>query len=292
MDNVIINEVNNRTLILALDYLYRENMKVYEVETLLPASKSLAHYLEIEILDVPIEGYYNESDELKDYFLTCKSLQLLDEAEKHKVASMEDYALLSHVMSSEIYGSASRSGFFEQRLDPLYFALMDTQPDDWNIETLIKKAHDFSLENDDYSLVGIAAFIKDPVVLTALRESVALYGAVVAGCCLEPSQYKYIWNVDEELELKINKFIRVFNDLSGSSLYKAEASNAEYFYDAFQQNNIIGRCIHIGFDDRKHPIENYHWAIKDSNSDLIVDEFWSTELWTTERYQNEKLYSI
>jgi len=69
MDNIVIKEVNNRALVLALDYMFREHMKIFEVEKLLPASTYLMDVLSMSVPNILIEGYYNESEELKTYFL-------------------------------------------------------------------------------------------------------------------------------------------------------------------------------------------------------------------------------
>lgn len=291
MSNVIVKEINNRNLILALDYLYRENMKFFEVKKLLPAATKLVELLSLSVADVPVEGYYVENEDLTEYFLKVKTLQNCKNGEERRVENEDSYKILSKTLSSEIFGYGQKSGFFPQRLDSLYYALMDIPVDNWKVLTLTEAAYKFSDKNNDISLVGIAASLRDSVVLTALRESVALYGAVVAGCAMEQPTIRYKWNVDPELENKVNQFIDKFNLLTGSSVKNAKSDNVEYFYEAFEENEIAGRCIFIGFDDRKDPIENYHWAIKYSQTGFFVDDFWSGEIWTTQRYENEKLYS-
>ena len=292
MNYVITRKVENRSLVLALDKLYRDRMKVFEIERLLPASQTLVKQLSLSVVDVPIEGYYIESKELTEYFLNIRTLQEQDIVEKQKVIHLESYNLLYEVMSSEIYGLQGQNKFFPQRFDSLYFALDTTHPSDWKVKKLTEKAHNFSIEKNDISLVGIAAFIKDSVVLTALRESVVLYGAIAAasGFMMDTPIYKYVWDVEKELENKVNQFIKSFNALTSSKILKACSATAEYFYEAYIDNDIFGRCVRIGFDDSKYPVDNYHWAINQENDNMTVDEFWSTEVWTTERYQNEKIY--
>jgi len=290
MDNIIVKEVNNRALVLALDYMYREHMKIFEVEKLLPASTYLMDVLSMSVPDIPIEGYYNESEELKTYFLNMRALQNISLYEREKADSLKEYKILANVMSSEIYGAGRSEGFFPRRLDPLYYALMDMNPGQWTTDSLTLKAYQISNENDDISLVGLAAFLKDAVVLAALRETVVLYAALAAGCAMEQPTIEYVWNVDKTLQAKVNRFITVFNELALNNIPEAKAENVECFYNAFEDNAILGRCVFIGYDDSKQPVENYHWAIKHHGSDLVVDDFWSTELWTTERYHEEKLY--
>ncbi len=291
-DNIVTKKVDNRVLILALDYLYRESMKQFEKEVLLGKSRILVNKLSLSLIDIPIEGYYYESDELKEYFLKIRTLQNCPAERKYEVEGLESYQMLSRIMSSEIYGKGNEDGFFPRRLDSLFYALDSIPINEWSVKTITEKAQSIAIKNDDISLVGIAASINDSVVLTALRESVALYAMVALGCAEVPPKMVYQWNVDSALQIKVDRFIRIFNELTASNIKNACSENVEYFYKAFEDNEIIGRCIRIGIDDSTTPEKNYHWAITHDARGLVVDDFWSKELWTTERYQDEKLYSL
>lgn len=290
MENITTRTVDDRTLILALDFLYRESMKVFEKETLLPESRKLLDELALSAIDAPVEGYYCESEELKEYFLNIRTLQQCPMERKREVESLEPYRLISKVMSSEIFGSGRSGGFLPKRFDPLYYALQNVPVGKWAVETLAAEAHAISSKTDDISLVGIAASVNDAVALTALRESVALYGVVAAGCATKPIKVEYKWNVEPDVKDKVNRFIKTFNELTLSIIKEAEPDNIVYFYDAFAKNDIMGRCIYIGYDDTNDPIKRYHWAISYDAGRAIVDAFWSSDLWTTERYQKEKMH--
>jgi hypothetical protein len=59
-------------------------------------------------------------------------------------------------------------------------------------------------------------------------------------------------------------------------------------YRAYADNDVIGRCVRIGHTE--DGLHHYHWAIAArrvslEGVDLLVDEFWSDELWTTEDYR-------
>jgi hypothetical protein len=291
MESVITKVVDNRALILALDYLYRENMKKFEAEKLLYKSRQLINTLSLSVLDAPVEGYYHESEELKEYFLNLRTLQQCPAERKIELENLDAYQILSKVTDSEIYGKGKSNGFLPRRLDPLYYALQNIPVSKWDVESITTEAHSISIDSDDISLVGIAASINDSVVLAALRESVALYGTVAAGCAIIPPKIIYKWNVDSKLQSKVNRFINIFNELSSGNIKEASPENVEYYYEASDENEIFGRCIYIGYDDTKIPIERYHWAIKCEAGNAIVDDFWSEELWTTKRYQDEKLYA-
>ncbi|WP_431689272.1 hypothetical protein [Hahella sp. NBU794] len=282
--------VDNRTLILALDELYRRRMQSFEVNTLLPAAKAVAKVLDVEPCSGPVEGYYAETEALTEYFQFMRSLQQQGARSADKVEEMPEFRQLLKVCNAAIYGAgANHSGLLPSRHDPLYYALNSLPPDEWVLATLTELAANIAREKDDYSLVGIASLSQEPLLIAALRESCVLYGAVAAGCApgVSPVQYQYIWKVDQEIEDACNRFINEFNALTQSDILPATADNAEYFYDAAQDADITGRCVRIGYDDSVYPTRHYHWAINDRRK---VEEFWSDELWTTQRYCDEKLW--
>lgn len=267
-------------------------MKIFEREKLLPASTDLVEKLGIPLINVPVEGYYPESEELTEYFLKIRSLQKCTKIQRQTVDQSASYRLLSNVMSSEIFGKGKEAeDFFTQRRDPLYYALQNIPVREWSVAAITSEAKRIAANSDDISLVGIAAFISDSVAVAAVRESVALYSSVAVGCAMIPPEVTYEWQVDTEVQDKVNRFIKTFNVLVSGSVREASPENVKYFYDACEENTIAGRCIYIGYDDTKDPVEKYHWAIKPSGNGLVVEEFWSSEIWTTERYGIEKLYA-
>jgi hypothetical protein len=210
--------------------------------------------------------------------------------------------------------------------------LRETDSSNWNMSTLLEAGKRAALEYDDISLVGLAARAKDPVMLAALRESVILYAEKTLGIGGgEEEDYEYVWRVDKELQLAANRFIDAFNNLVaaanletelGSSDHEsgvvtwystrpiptAEPDHAAHFYTCCKDNEILGRCAHLG--TRQDSGQKYHWAIRrgippsyvpvsDRKYDdakymwaarkavpFDIDEFWSEDIWTTERYRS------
>lgn len=292
MDNIITRTLDNRALLIALDNLYREQMKTYEEDVLLPASRQLVKQLELPIAQVPIEGYYHESAELTEYFLTMRALQACARQHAQVISHMPAYQLLAQISGSPIFGCEAKMGFFPQRLDAIFCALEQTSVAAWSVDVITAKAHTIATAQDDFSLVGLAAFIADAVVLTAVRESTVLYAAVaLASAASKPAKIVYQWQVDPALQARVNRFIQEFNRLTQGAIKAAEPANIEYFYHAFSDNELLGRCVCIGKNDSQQPVMYCHWAINHSNGQLKVDEFWSDELWTSERYQSERLWA-
>jgi hypothetical protein len=112
---------------------------------------------------------------------------------------------------------------------------------------------------DDISLVGLAARVRDPVVLAAARESCVAYAEVmVTGI---PPQRQYVWQVDDDLADMASRFIEAFQTLFHEELPPPVPVQADRYWDAYRSNEIMGRCVRIGYDDRVSPVRQYHWGI-------------------------------
>ena len=66
-----------------------------------------------------------------------------------------------------------------------------------------------------------------------------------------------------------------------------EPEDAVHYWRAFESNEILGRCVAIGVDDRVSPHRHYHWAIcRGAEGALTVQEFWKPEVVTTAQYRS------
>ncbi len=280
--------VDNRSFLLGLDELYRNSMKVLESGRLLPSARAVAEALHVQPANVPIEGYYHETPALEEYFRWMRSLQEQDETAEAQVKHLPEFQLLWEVTNSPLYGRPQREGkLLPVGRDPLSQALRDTMPH-WGVDGLTKAAHAAALKFDDYSLVGLAARIQDAVVLTAARESAVLYAEVVRLSLRREPELEYQWRVDPALAEAANRFIEAFNRFVPGALPRAEAASAKRYYQAYADSEILGRCVRLGqtLDGSQY----YHWAIvvkvlPGNRFELGVDEFWSKEIWTTQKYR-------
>jgi len=277
--------VDNRVFLLGLDDLYRDAVKAHERTELLACAQATADTLRVSPADVPIEGYYTEDAELTRYFRLIRALQKVPRNRESELQSHDGYARLRQVTGSRLFGpSSNENSLLPAGSDCLTIALGHTFPS-WTIETITDEAHEVAVQSDDYSLVALAALSRDLVVLAALRESVVLYAMAMAGCAMI-EQPQYDWQVDTELSIRASRFIAEFNDLFSEALPEPTPSNAETFWSVCQTWKVIGRCVRIGLDDSIEPVKHYHWAIDyDSRYNLMVKDFWDTEIWTTERYR-------
>jgi len=290
MTEIIERILDNRTLVIGLDKMYRDAMKRFEALELLPMARTIARTLNLEPMDVPIEGYYAENDALTEYFKLMRAMQKVSRDRKKEVESLPEFRLLTEITGSPLYGkSAMGTGIFSVGRDSLYFAMNNRNREDWTVSNLVEAAHDAAVQNDDISLVGLAALTRDAVCIAALRESVALYAMAALCEAADEPEYRYVWRVDERLETAVNRFVSTFNGFVPDAIKAAIPENAVYFYEACSDNEIAGRCVRIGEDDSTVPSKYYHWAVSVHGGKLVVDDFWSEDIWTTERYQTEKM---
>jgi hypothetical protein len=189
------------------------------------------------------------------------------------------------VVSAPLYGRPQHQGtLLPVGRDALSQALLNTQPH-WTVARVTAAALAAAQEDDDISLVGLAARVQDAVVLTALRESVVLYAEIMYVGEIPP-QPEIIWQVDDDLAEYAARFVKAFNALFGERLPAPIADEAHHYWHAYEHVKIVGRCVHLGIDDTDLPIQHYHWAICfGANGQLTVHEFWHRDIWTTARYR-------
>src|SRR5262245_30703346 len=239
--STVIRIVDNRIFLLGLDKLYREAMKRHERGELLRCASRVARVLLVTPADVPVEGYYAEDEQLTEYFRLVRALQGVKEEATPKVESLSEFQRLRDVMSAPLYGEPQYDRMLLPKgCDALTRALLDTFPN-WTVASLTAAAYNKVLETDEISLVGLAARIRDSVVLTAVRESVVLYEMDALCAAFFLTQPQYLWEVDKELAQYAKRFIDTFNLLFGEELPPPDPAQAERYWNAYQDNEILGR---------------------------------------------------
>ncbi len=284
--------VDDRVFLLGLDYLYRQAMKVFESQTLLGCAGEVAGRLGVAPSDAPLEGYYGESKALEAYFRLIRALQQVNVAEEARVKDLPAFHLLWDLTSSPLFGRPDRGDkLLPVGRDPLTQALLDVQ--DWRVEPLTERAAQVALAWDDFSLVGLAARARDEVVLAALRESVVLYAGVPKSMPPALPKVPYRWQVDPTLTEAAGRFIAAFHRFVPGALPPAERDSVEVYYQAFVENDFIGRCVRIG--ETPDGIHYYHWAVAirafgEAGPEFRVDDFWSDHVWSTDAYRENRRY--
>jgi hypothetical protein len=251
--------VDDRVFLLGLDKLYRTAIMPHEQEELLYCARVVSEELGLSPFEGPVEGYYLETPELTEYFKLMRALKSAEESLRSRIWRLSEFQRLEEVASSPLFGRPEDLGYLlPVGCDPLSQALSDSIPPNWGVEALVRRAHRVAIETDDYSLVGLAARVHDPVVLTAARESVVLYAWDVLGALRPP---KYVWAVDKDLARQAGRFVDTFNSLLNEDLPAPKPKHAEQYWQASEDNEVIGRCVRLGMDDSQRPTQHYHWAI-------------------------------
>jgi hypothetical protein len=281
-----VHVVDDTVFLLGLDILYTEAMRRHESTELLDCARHVASVLRLPrdsaVGAATAEGYYAQDAGLAEYFHLVRSLQDVDEARAREVEHLAAFQRLLAVASSPLYGAPQSDGkLLPVGRDPLSMALHRTAPD-WRAAQLVSEARALATEGDDFSLVGLAAIHGDPVVLTALRESVVLYAETVVITGLPPVEFA--WRVSPALTERAARFVRAFNELFAENLPAPTDSEAATYWHAYRKNRIAGRCVRLGF--HKPRALYYHWAVKHgAGGRYVLDEFWDKSVWTTARYR-------
>ena len=280
--------VNNRVFLLGLDELYREAMKRHERGELLTCARRVVERLRLTPGDDPIEGYYAEDEQLREYFLHIRILQRTNRPPEAPLESLEELGRLEAIVSSPLYGRPLYGGkVLPCGLDPLSEALRSTPLGTWTPAVMTAAAHRIALQWDDISLTGLAARARDSLVLAALRESVVLYAYVFTKDFQAAQlEVEYVWEVEDDLAESAARFVDTFNILLEDDVPPPDPHNAAAYWAAYQSAKIVGRCARIANDDSTFPERHYHWAIcRGSNDELVVQDFGSEKIWTTDRYR-------
>jgi hypothetical protein len=278
--------VDDQLFVLGLDELYREAMKPRERGELRACAAKVMARLSVAPANVPIEGYYGEDAELAAYFRAFRALQGEGIERRREVAGMPEFERLLSVASAPLYGVPLEIGkLLPQGRDPLTTA-MQKVPVPWTVTALVSRAGDEAESGDDCSLVGIAARTRDPVLVTAVRESVVLYAATL--CTAMPTQPRYEWRVSPAIEAAARRFVETFRalfpDTTDAEFPIPEASAVETYWGAGKNSKPLGRCVRIATDDLGN---SYHWAIRLEGDEFAVHDFWTNDVWTTDRYRQK-----
>lgn len=277
--------VDDRVLLTGLDDLYRQVMKEHEAGDLLRCARAVAAALgEYPDSSVPIEGYYAENAALTEYFRLVRSLQRVDVARRAEVSSLPEFQrLLAVATSPHLAATFIHDGLLPLARDALAIALNDTPAPQWSISTLVEAAARAASHSDDCSLVGMAAFVRDPVLIAATRETAVLYAEVAfSGGLPRPETFR--WAVSATLVERASRFVQTVNTLLQEHLPVPSEGYAEVFWRAAKRSSAVGRCARVGQDLRRKD-RHYHWAIKLRGAELVAEDFWDAHVWTTSTYR-------
>lgn len=106
----------------------------------------------------------------------------------------------------------------------------------------------------------------------------------------EQRQEEYIWQVTPELQALGKRFVSSVNGVLRAQLPAPEAASAESYWHAAKRNQVVGRCVRLGYAEHNGEKLHYHWAVRHTRDGLRVHEFWDAQMWTTAMYRQVGAY--
>lgn len=268
--------VDDRAFVVGLSELFREAMKIYEVDTLLPIAETACKELDLSPMMILAEGYYAESVELEKYFRLIRALQYADIHDVSPVSGKDAIYKLRKVLTSPNMGRIEENDrVLPRTTSPLGEALRILS--NWSIDGLSQQAAKL-VRKDDAGLVAVAAAARDPVALCVARESMALVADVELA---EIELPEFVWAVSERVAEVAGRFVAALAESTGVVLPEPAATSSSLYGQAARDAEIVGRCILIG-EQFGNSYPYYHWYIDSKNGQFTVKDFWSINVWTTE----------
>lgn len=281
-----------------VDYFYmveneiRNSMKKYEVGVMLREAQQVLSESGVsfsELVQYPVEGYYNESPCLKTYFTIIRNLQENEQIFDRINKKSKSLDFLWKVISSPIFGKLIISKNNPKTKEPVLPRMSDivteTMSDKdlfnsesgnpWNSEDIILgMSRYFSL--DKTTLVSLAFFTGDKKCLLGACESNSLYREIVyfTGCCLNMVEYE--WRVSSLMQKMGEQLICDYNKLIGSSIEAPTIFN----HLKFNKNPKYPRQIVLGKVLTTN--QYYYWKVDKNN---VFSEGYTDSLVTTEELQ-------
>lgn len=268
--------VDDRTFVVGLSELFRQEMKAFEVATLLPLAEHACKVLDLSLPVVPVEGYYAESDELERFFRLVRAMQSADMCKVSPDAGVDAIKRLREVFTSPVMGRLEESDRVLPRTSSPFGEALRILAD-WSIMDLSRHAQQL-VRADDAGLVAVAAATGDPLALCVARESVALTADVMLAEVASP---KFVWAVSENVAGVAARFITALTETTGIMLPEPTATSSSLYGQTAQEADLLGRCILIG-ERSGNPYPYYHWYIDSQEGQRMVKDFWSSSIWTTD----------
>lgn len=303
MKNIIV--VDNLQYFRAVDAQVRKHMKRFEAG-LLPIARQAVKDAGFGVKGVPIEGYYHETPELKEYFTLIRTLQhnytdtitpaieRLHDVYTHPIfglgqgrpTAISDRDSKKVMYPNEPYSTVSPVA------DPVTVASMKIMPN-WTINRIMNEIDKLNLGT---CLVGLALLVdkensSNPLATCMACETTVLsrMKAIARGISPVP---EVEWRVSKEVEKYGERVVNGYNDLFRNyAASKLEAERVTQRNAALILENVppLERCVNLNIDGMTgRPDGYYHWAIEHDGKRHVVCEFWSPHIVTTQDWQRNR----
>ncbi len=290
--NKTVIEVTDTDYFFMIDNQVRPAMQEFESKTLLPVARSILTGAGVELTDLkefPTEGYYYETEELRQYFQILRNLQHND-AVFGKVKDSPELQTLKKVCNNDLFGSEDPYGRdngspIQRRYDILTLTMENTEvfpnhnkvAHPWNI-TRIMEGLGKSYKNRT-NLVEMAYLTKEPKCLCCGAETNILYrmfACVTGSFSMGAIPTDYVWKVTPELEDLGKRVVAAYNEMMQKDVIKAPTLAYHLW---FKKAPKVPRVAMLGYSTETG--EYYHWIL---NSLIQLYDVYSKQIITTESF--------
>lgn len=283
---VIKTIINNQDYFYMVDNIFRAETKYSEQFELLPKTLKLLKDSNIsndELKNYLPEGYYYETDKLRQYFTIIRNLQE-NEILFDRVKKTNELKYLKKILGSTLYGieeEKNKKTPLPKMKDIMTLCMSDgiifpqNEHHAWTIPKIMDNLPNYFTGNPN--LVELAYLTGKIECLVAGCETNILYRATVtiSGCCPEKVETEIIWDVSKEVQILGEKLIDKFNNLYKKQIQKPNKNNAGFF-NRFAEKPRVAR---LGYQEDTG--EHYYWILDKKGK---VFDVYSTSKITTENY--------
>ena len=310
-------KVTNLDYAQGINSAVRRSMKSFET-SLVPVVRQALKDADLEgavDMEIAIEGYYHETDELKEVFRGVRTLQ-----ENYSDNTTSEAIQKLHAMyTNPVFGlqQARRTAInpdpesvanplddpviISSVMDPVSVASKKIKPC-WTIDGIMNTVDMDALGE---GFVGFAAYVDsksaqdgkyNPVATTWACETTVLSREkeMNESFCGEIKTYE--WAVDADVMQRGKETLEAYNKMfkvAGSEIKMWVPENAEQFFDMLVDVDQQEKIVNLNIDNDRYD-SFYHWAVvregvnEDGTANLKVKEFWAPEIVTTEMYQQDR----
>ena len=292
-----------------IDNQVRARFADFEVKYCLPAAQMLyarAEIPDLAMVDVPTEGYYYKSPELKELFKRIRNLQTNKEVYKRvQTKKNEPLDFLKSVYESDLMGITPTEWYpwpdapMIRRYDIMTITMQDKDafnelsPQPWTIDGIVNVVGKHYQER--VNLVELAYLANDPRCLCCGCESNSLsrmYAILTGSYSLSSSYFetKYIWKVSPEMQALGEKIVKAYNEIIRNPwAYLGDKKARELDYPSLDNHYNLKktfetpRVAHLGY--LLETKWNYFWILDDG---LTLSDVYTPNFITSENFYDNR----
>lgn len=290
-------DITNEDFFFMIENQIRDWMKVEEEKIYLPIARELLKKSGISLHDLelyPVEGYYHESEGLREYFKLLRNFQH-NEKVYEKLKPCEELTKLQNLCHNDIWGIEDERERSKSPLRRRYdivtltmeskkiFPDQDENPWPWTIERIMNGLSSYF--DNRTNLVELAYLINNPKLICCAAETNCMYRmfACISGSYSMGPVAKeiYHWKVDKDVEEMGARLIAEYNKLLSEDRVLVVPSLDNHI--RLEKSPKLPRVSMLGYVLKTN--QYYHWILDEDYK--LIDKY-SQEIITTESYTKKQ----